>query len=103
MTALRMPTPAHHVIDQRDLNGPGRWAWRHELSVRLPGEPADRDTQLDPDEPRATWTETTPDPDRPAGWLLTVVLNSPDPRLTDIEQAAISGEIAEEYWRAVVG
>lgn len=35
-TMTSLPTPTHTIIDQRDWFGDDDWAWRHELSVRLP-------------------------------------------------------------------
>lgn len=94
-----MPEPAHLAIDQRPLNGEGRWAWRHELSVLLPGalEATDEPDPFDAPEGSVSWFELSGGVTEPC---LTVVAYSPnrvpEPGLLE----ALSGELAEEWVKA---
>lgn len=97
-----MPIPLEAVFDQRQLNGEGPGAYRHELGVSLP------DDLLLPDNPwslrepgdTATWTEVEEMPD--GSTTLRVVLPTSGDALTDDEQGLMNGELAEAWWNLKV-
>ena len=98
---LRMPPPSEAAVDQRQLNGEGPGAYRHELAVTLPsgrglphipwtlGEPGDT----------ATWTEIEEMPD--GSTVLRVVLATSASELAEDERGVMTGELAEAWWRLV--
>ena len=93
--------PGRLAVDQRQLNGDGPGAYRHELSVSLPkgqvlagplwplGEPGDT----------VTWAKAE---DRIDGsTMLRVVLATDSDGVTNDERGVMTGELAEAWWRIV--
>jgi len=94
-----MPLPLGAVFDQRQLNGEGPAAYRHELEVPLPEDVLLPDTPWPLGEPgyTATWTEVEDLSD--GSTILRVVLATDSNELTEDQRGVMTGELAEAWWR----